>query len=235
MPEELNNAALLALLKNDVEAFNKYRKDNPDQGIDFYRGGFFMDADLEGAKLQGSNLEGANLTDANLLRANLTDANLEGANLTDANLLRANLTNAKLQGSNLRDAGFTNADLRNADLYRADLEGVMFSRAKLRGAKLPYDAPAVPDIHQRLAEVVNEKNLEMGDWHTCETTHCRAGWVVTLAGEAGRELEGKIGTNAAAALIYMASDPELERIPNWVADNEDALADIQEMAAKQRG
>ena len=66
----------------------------------------------------------------------------------------------------------------------------------------------------------------------CGSTHCRAGWVVTLAGKPGRDLEKEIGTGAAAALIYMASDPDLEQIPNWVASNEDALADIQAMAAK---
>ncbi|HYF03816.1 MAG TPA: hypothetical protein VEC36_10600 [Patescibacteria group bacterium] len=45
----------------------------------------------------------------------------------------------------------------------------------------------------------------MKRWHTCETTHCRAGWVVTLAGEAGRELEQKMTPFIAAMRIYRAS------------------------------
>ena len=154
-------------------------------------------------------------------------AHLRVADLTGANLEGANLTGANLEGANLEGADLTDADLTDADLGCAGL-----SRAKLRGAKLPYDAPVVPNIHKKLAHVVNENNLDMREWHTCETTHCRAGWAVTLAGEPGRELEEKIGTNAAAALIYMASDPELEQIPDWFAGKKTALADIQEMAAK---
>ena len=70
----------------------------------------------------------------------------------------------------------------------------------------------------------------MKDWHTCETTHCRAGWVVTLAGEGGRALEWAYGTPAAAAIIYMASDPDLEKIPDFYCDNETALEDMKRLA-----
>ena len=31
----------------------------------------------------------------------------------------------------------------------------------------------------------------MGSWHACETTHCRAGWAIHLAGKAGYDLEKK--------------------------------------------
>ena len=216
MSLNLNNAVLLELLKRDVGAFNRYRENNPDESIDFYS------ADLTGAYLQG----------ADLYYANLQDTNLRGADLRDANLRYADLTGANLRGAGLRDASLRDSDLTGAYLQGADLEGVMFSLAKLKGTKLPYNAPVVPNIHQQLADVVNKNNLDMRDWHTCKTTHCRAGWVVTLAGKPGLELEEKIGTNAAAALIYMASDPDLEQIPDWVASNEDALADIQAMAAK---
>lgn len=47
--------------------------------------------------------------------------------------------------------------------------------------------------------------LKMDSWHTCETTHCRAGWVVTLAGKAGKALEEKTSTLFAAMQIYKAS------------------------------
>ena len=226
MTLNLNNAAMLALLENDVEAFNKYRKDNPDQPMDFYKAAFW-DADL-----QGADLRDASLRYANLRGAALWGASLRGADLWAADLTGADLTGADLEGADLEGADLWGADLTGADLTGADLRNVSFSRAKLKGAKLPYDAPALPNIHNKLAQVVDKDNLDMEVWHTCETTHCRAGWVVTLAGEKGKELEEKIGTNAAAALIYMASDPELEKIPDWAADNEDALADIQAMAAK---
>ena len=214
MTEELNNGELIGLLKKEVEAFNRYRESNPDQPMDFFMANLLC-AYLTGANLQGANLQGANLRDAYLRSADLTGANLQGANL---------------RGAKLRDANLTDADLTNADL-----RGVKFSLAKLKGAKLPYNAPAVPGIHNELARVVTPENLDMENWHSsCGTTHCRAGWVVALAGEKGRELEAKVMTEAAAALIYMASDPDLEQIPDFYADNEDALADIQAMAEASR-
>jgi hypothetical protein len=33
----------------------------------------------------------------------------------------------------------------------------------------------------------------MDTWHTCETTHCIAGWAVHLAGAEGKALEEKHG------------------------------------------
>ena len=72
----------------------------------------------------------------------------------------------------------------------------------------------------------------MDFWHTCATTHCRAGWVIWLTGDSGRELEVRLGTNAAAALIVTASCPQLAgRVPDWMATNEAALADIRRLAA----
>ena len=70
----------------------------------------------------------------------------------------------------------------------------------------------------------------MATWHTCDTTHCRAGWVVTLAGEAGRELEKYWTTNHAAWLIYRASDPEIQGRPDFFCNNATALADMKRRA-----
>jgi hypothetical protein len=54
--------------------------------------------------------------------------------------------------------------------------------------------------------------------------------VVTLAGEAGKVMDGIMGTPAAAALIYMASDPGLEKIPDFHCSNEEGLANIKLLA-----
>lgn len=103
--------------------------------------------------------------------------------------------------------------------------------ADLSGADLPAWIPVIPDIHRAVhAAASREGALDMETWHSCETTHCRAGWVVQLAGAAGRVLEGVYGTNAAAALIYYASDPAMKQVPNWFASNEDALADMARLA-----
>jgi len=77
--------------------------------------------------------------------------------------------------------------------------------------------------------------LDMGSWHTCETTHCRAGWVVMLAGEAGKKLESFHNTELAAALIYRESSPHKVSAARFYDDNEAAMADIKRMAELEAG
>jgi hypothetical protein len=189
---------------------------------------------LIGANLSGANLAGANLRSANLVDADLTNANLSSAYLVDANLFSADLTGANLRGADLYGANLSGAylcfaDLTGADLIDAcltgmDLTGVKLSGVNLCGARYE-DAPVVPKLDAQILERIEsgQGELDMGTWHTCETTHCRAGWAVTLAGEAGRTLEAKIGTAAAGALIYHRSTG---RVPDFYASDEDALADI---------
>jgi hypothetical protein len=74
----------------------------------------------------------------------------------------------------------------------------------------------------------------MCDVHACATTHCRAGWVVTLAGEAGRKLEEFFGWELAAIKIYDASCPGYEINPcRFYDSNEAALADMKRLAEEE--
>jgi hypothetical protein len=76
----------------------------------------------------------------------------------------------------------------------------------------------------------------MGDWHTCDNTHCRAGWIVTLAGAQGRALEDRFNAELAAMLIYAASSKELRVSPARFYDsNDDALADMKRLADLEAG
>ena len=71
----------------------------------------------------------------------------------------------------------------------------------------------------------------MDTWHTCETTHCRAGWVVKLAGKAGKELEMFHNTLLAAQLIYLESGAPINPC-RFYDKNEEALADMKARAEK---
>ena len=206
-------------------------------------GANLCDADLSGANLSGANLCDADLSGANLRRADLIgadlssaslrDTNLIGADLSSANLSGADLRRADLSGANLRDADLRHADLRRADLLGADLSGADLRHADLIGANLRHGdlVPIIKNIHSAVYEAASAvAALDMKKWHTCGTTHCRAGWVTTLAGKGGKALESIYGTAAAAALIYQASDPTLERIPDFYALNADALADMRRLA-----
>jgi len=119
-----------------------------------------------------------------------------------------------------------------ADLSRANLCGADLRRANLSGADLG-GVPAIEDIHAKVYAAASQPGaLDMNTWH-CGTSHCRAGWVVTLAGKEGADLEAEIGTPAAAMAIYMASDPErwkTERLPDFYCGNAPALADMARMA-----
>jgi len=149
---------------------------------------------------------------SNGTRANLRGANLTGAYLGGANLTGANLTDANLTGADLGDANLTDANLTRANLGGNEIPIVLDLDGKIHAAVCGTDAPG---------------KLDMDSWHTCETTHCRAGWAIQLAGPAGRRLEDAIGPAAAGALIYHTSTG---RVPNFYASDDEALADICERA-----
>ena len=163
-------------------------------------------ADLRWADLSGANLSGADLRWADLRWADLSGANLSGANLRWADLREATLRGANLRGANLRWADLSGANLRGADLSGADLRG-----ANLRGASIDAFAIATPEeAAPRIravaqAALATPDALDMGSWHTCDTTHCIAGWAVRLAGDEGNALEEKFGT-ATAGLALLGTE-----------------------------
>ena len=94
--------------------------------------------------------------------------------------------------------------------------------------RVNLDIPIIDDIHLRMLEVVDAGTLEMSAWH-CGTTHCRAGWAITFAGNAGKRLEKALGSETAARLIYEASTGR--PAPDFYASNAEAIADIKRCAA----
>ena len=121
-----------------------------------------------------------------------------------------------------------------------DCSSVAYLRSKdaVKGdpdTKVTHSAPIVPvieNIHSKVYAAASQPHaLDMDAWHTCETTHCRAGWVVALAGEAGKALEKFHDTPLAALLIYHASSPELRVSPPRFYENSVmALADMKRLA-----
>lgn len=91
--------------------------------------------------------------------------------------------------------------------------------------------PTIPDIHKAVREACEANCLNMGSWHDCETTHCRAGWVVHLAGDEGYELENKLGTPVAAMLIYKQSGYEISPV-RFYDSEEEAMSDIIQLSER---
>lgn len=98
-----------------------------------------------------------------------------------------------------------------------------------------FVVPVIANIHQVvLAAASAPRALNMRDWHSCETTHCRAGWVEHLAGEAGLELAEQTSTLFAAMQIYRKSSPTIPVPPTrFFVDNTSALVDMQRCAAEE--
>ena len=67
----------------------------------------------------------------------------------------------------------------------------------------------------------------MGDWHKCGTTHCRAGWIVHLAGEEGYALEEFFNTELAAMKIYEKSTGRKLSPVKFYQSNNEALEDMR--------
>ena len=158
---------------------------------------------------------------AAVIEATEKKANLYGADLCGAYLYEANLCGAYLRGANLREAYLRGANLCGAYLCGADLREANLCGANLCGADLREAKNWVkpdPKLPKKVAKKIlknPEKTLNMGDWHTCETTHCLAGWAVHLSGPAGYALEALVGPSTAgqilmptAAHLFDAADSE---------------------------
>jgi uncharacterized protein YjbI with pentapeptide repeats len=136
----LANPDHLAKLKEGVELWNQWRKENPELHPDLSEVDL-TEENLHQANLGAANLKGASLAEVNLCQADLSGANLTGAylgyaNLSEGNLIRANLTEATLYEANLAFARFSGANLAKAILSKADLTGAELGGADLSGADL---------------------------------------------------------------------------------------------------
>jgi uncharacterized protein YjbI with pentapeptide repeats len=154
------NPEHLAILKQGVDVWNKWRKNNlymiPDltsanltsanlsradlsnanlSYADLRKSGLYK-ADLEGGNLNGADLSGANLARSHLKNADLSGANLSGTNLSYANLSGANLSGTNLSYANLSYANLSGANLKNANLKNANLKNTNLKNTNFEGADL---------------------------------------------------------------------------------------------------
>ena len=169
------NPEHLAILKQGVEVWNKWRDETSGIKIDLnytdLRGVELSRANLYGANLRQANLHGANLRQANLSVVDLYGANLREANLREADLIKANLSCAYLNVANLSEANLSWANLNLANLSGADLSGADLSGANLREANLR-------EANLREANL-SDANLNSADFHNATLTgSCIRDWLL---------------------------------------------------------
>ena len=177
--------------------------------------------------------EAASLREA-LEKGIAADADLADANLAGAYLARANLAGANLADADLADANRSPEEPQKTEAERrADFETRRHRSREERMRDFRERNPTVPVVEHldlRIVEAIESGgSLDMSAWHSCETTHCRAGWAITLAGAAGKELERRRGPFHAGRLIYLASTG---RSPHFFATNDRALEDLRKCAAE---
>ena len=125
------NKEHLARLKEGVEAWNEWRRKNPELLPDL-RDANLSHSNFSGAYLSHSNLSGAYLNHAHLSNAHINGVQLGGAKLIGADLSQASLIGTSLIGADLSGADFSGARLNGASLGGANLSGANFSRSKLQ-------------------------------------------------------------------------------------------------------
>jgi len=183
----------VALLKRGVDAWNAWRRENPDIQPDLERAwglseanlasAYLLRASLKFANLRKANLDRANLVVANLFGAQLSEANLRGANLLGANLSwvdfgLANLAFANLDGANLTGADLGEANLSNARLRGANLDGTNLTATNLNGADLSGAKLIGADLH---ASTMLNADLTGADLTGCHI-HGVSAWGLKLEG-----------------------------------------------------
>lgn len=154
----MNHEEKIRLLANDVQGWNKWRREYSIRSPFLNKANLeFLDlreANLVGASLRDANLKNADLRDANLRNVDLRSAELEGTDLRGANLTGVYLKAARIdknteinekwvlirdlltrggQGTTLANLDFSGANMNSIDLQDADLRG-----ANLRGANLEH-------------------------------------------------------------------------------------------------
>jgi hypothetical protein len=146
-----------------------------------------------------------------LVAGTAVGADLRGANLGDANLGGARNTGAAppmLEPETHEQWMACREEERKDPILRVrrSRESAIAYRATHPGV------PVVEQLNQKMLGAVTSapESFDMGSWHgqtPCGTTHCRAGYAVHLAGEAGYALERSFGgTECAGRAIYLASE-----------------------------
>jgi uncharacterized protein YjbI with pentapeptide repeats len=166
------NQEHLEILKQGVEAWNKWREEHTEiqplingaslngvdlSGIDLGRSqitnSFFGNTKFIGANFHGVVMHGSTVNNADLSEADLSEGNFSGVNFTQANLFRANfrgtyLVRSVFSGANLCEANLNEALLRGADFSFANLGKATLIKADLSTAILTNAWLLMADLSQ---------------------------------------------------------------------------------------
>jgi hypothetical protein len=191
------NPEHLAILKQGVEAWNRWRVENPE----VYR------VDLSKADLSGTDLRNANLSGANLSDANLKGTVVSFADFSGANLIAADLSRLQCMGTSFNGADLTRATLREAFLFAVTFGFVQVDTNGKRGLSVFRDGTtlATTDFTEAQMGYCTFCNVDLGKAKGLNTvTHSLPSSVdmATLYASKGRIPNAFLrGCGAAEALV----------------------------------
>ena len=123
------NPEHLHILEKGVDAWNRWRHENPDIVPDLV-GASFQEVDLQLVDLSYAGLRGAKFDKANLGGANLKGADINMAYFSEANFHFSNLERARIVGTALNGAKFQLTDFSQTWLNGVGLKDSDFTHAR---------------------------------------------------------------------------------------------------------
>ncbi|MDQ2884688.1 MAG: pentapeptide repeat-containing protein [Chloroflexota bacterium] len=204
------NPEHVELLKQGVEVWNKWRKENPDVQPDLSNAHFYKD--FHAYHLQGVNLSGVDLTKtvvtgdfkgANFSSAILRGAEFSVAYLDDADLSNTDLRDSFFEGTTFEGVNLSGADLRNTTIIESSISGdtvnyVNLSEVNLSSANLSkmdlqaFDFSRADLSRANLQEAdLRWANLSEANLHTAKLNGAIISWAnLSEADLSGADLTG---------------------------------------------
>lgn len=224
----------LYLLKQDLSAWNEWRKNNPEIDVNL------IDADLSESNLNGADLSNVDLSGAKLISADLSEANLSGAYMSGTNLSFAKLTHANLSFSYLCESDLSFASLDRANFSAAYVAQTNLTFADLTGADLSFANLSDSDLSESNAEsakfcfadlskvVCLNANLIRSDFKEADLNH--ASFIKSNLSECNFIFANLSDTNLSGTLVnftnFKGATFNRATLENWKTNSYTILDDI---------
>lgn len=201
--------------------------------------------DFTGSKLVNTKFYMSSLRNCNFTKCDMRGTSFEGVGLpgtifkgaifnTKTSFYNAELSGANFAGCDMAPlfVGGNLPAIKNID--KTIVQAIKGEKATVENRRASEFSGDYYD--NNTIKVGDAGALDMGVWHAegeygeasmqiCRTTHCRGGWAIHLLGRRGKDMEKRLGSSAAAGLIYAASGSH--PVPDWYTTTDKAWEDLK--------
>jgi hypothetical protein len=168
----------------------------------------FINCNFSKANLIEANFSFTCIKDCNFHNAVLCKSSFDHSDIWSSSFVFASLKDSTFKYSTIYHSNFKTSDCTNCNFKNAHLHSINFKQTTLKNSNFENitGIKIVSDTQQRLIAVAKDAlaskdTLQMDLWHTCNTTHCIAGWAIHHAGEIGYCMENEIGAPIAGLIL----------------------------------